>query len=65
MRSKFEVFKGNKMDALYLTEIMRTYRLQTLNEYWDKVDTYYSGDLDCWTQWLFQYYDELALVEAI
>ena len=62
MVSKFEVFTKNKMDALYITENMRTEWLQTLYELWDEGD---SGYFCFWPKWLFQYYDELALVEAI
>ena len=53
------------MDYLYLTESMKTYCLQILDEYWDGVDTPYSFCFDLWTEWLFQYYNELTLCEAI
>ena len=53
------------MDALYLTEIVRTYWMQTLDEYWNEGDTLYSGYFDFWPEWLFQYYNELNFGEAI
>ena len=39
MKSKFEVFSNNKMDALYLTETIRTYWIKTLDKYWYEGDT--------------------------
>ena len=36
MRSKFDVFLKKKIDVLYLTEIMQTEWLQTLDEYLDE-----------------------------
>ena len=53
------------MDALYLTESIWIECLKTLDEYWDEGDTPYSGDFDFFPHWLFQYYDELTLVETI
>ena len=41
--SKFEAFPKNKMDALYLTERIQIEWMQTLDEYWDGVDTLYPG----------------------
>ena len=39
MRSKLEEFSKNRMDALYLTEIMRTKWLKMMDKYWDEIDT--------------------------
>ena len=39
MKSKFQEFSNNKMDALYITEINITDWLQTLYEYQDEGDT--------------------------
>ena len=53
------------MNNLYLTKSMRTDWLHMLDEYWDEKDTPYSDDFDFWPDWLFQYYNELQLVEDI
>ena len=63
--SNFEACKKNKLDALYLTETTRTEWLQTLDEYLDEGDQTYSVSLYLWPQWLFQYYNELSIFEAI
>ena len=63
--SKFKLFSREKMDVLYLTESMRTDWLHMLDEYWDGVDTPYAGGFYLWTEWLFQYYNELPLCESI
>ena len=65
MRYKFEAFSKNKMDTLYLTESMITEWLQTIDELCYEVDKTYSSGFDLWTHWLFQYYNELNLGEAI
>ena len=44
---------------------MQTDWLHMLDEYWDEVDTHYSRDFQFWPEWLFQYYNELPLGEAI
>ena len=36
-----------------------------LDEYWDEICTPHSGDFYFWSDWLFQYYYELPLGEAI
>ena len=36
------------MNNIYLTEIIRTYWLQMLDEYLDEKDTPYSDDFDLW-----------------
>ena len=41
------IFFKEKMDALYITESMRTYWLHTLYECWDEGDIPYSGDFYC------------------
>ena len=46
MISKFEVFTKNKIDTLYLTEIMITERPQKLYEFWYEGDKHYSGAFD-------------------
>ena len=65
IRSNFEAFTMNRMYALYLTEGTRTEWLQRMDEYWNRVDKPYSGGFDFYPQWLFQYYNELPLGEAI
>ena len=35
-----------------------------LDEYWDGKDTPYSDDFGFWTDWLYQYFDELPLGES-
>ena len=65
MISKFEAFSKKKIDALYLTEIIRTEWLKMLYKYWDERDKSFSGYFDFWPQWLFQYYNELPIVESI
>ena len=57
MTSKFELFSKNKMNNLDLTEIVRTYWLQMLDDYWDEKDTTYSYDYDLWPDWLYQYFN--------
>ena len=37
--SKFKVVSENKMDALYLTEIMKIEWLQVIDKYWDEGNT--------------------------
>ena len=53
------------MDAIYLTEIMKTNCMKTLDEYWVEGHTSLSDDFNFWTECLFQYYNELPLDEAI
>ena len=53
------------MDALYLTERMRKQWLKMLYKYWEERDITYSYDFDFWPEWLFQYFNELTLYEAI
>ena len=65
MKSKFELFSKNKMNSVYLTESMQTDWLQILYSYWGEVDTPYSGDFYFCNEWLFQYYNDLPLGEAI
>ena len=36
-----------------------------LDEYWDEVNTTYSNDFYLWTDWLYQYFNELQLCEVI
>ena len=36
-----------------------------LDKYWEGIDTPYSYDFDFWTEWLFQYFNELPLSEGI
>ena len=48
MTSKLELFSRGKMNHLYLTESMLTYRLQMLDEYWDEKDTPYSDYFYLW-----------------
>ena len=54
MTSRFD-FSKSKMDSLYITESMKTYWLQILDEYWDEGDTPHSGDFGFRIEWLFQY----------
>ena len=49
------------MDAIYLTEIMKTNCMKTLDEYWVEGHTSLSDDFNFWTECLFQYYNELPL----
>ena len=65
MTSNFEFFTKNKINNIYLTEIMRTDWLHMLDEYWDESDAPYSDDFDLCTYWLFQYYNELPLGKEI
>ena len=53
------------MDVLYLTESMGTYLIQMLYEYWDELDTPYSGGFYFCPERLFQYYNGLPLGENI
>ena len=39
--------------------------LQMVDEYWDERDTPYSDDFEFYTEWLFQYFNELPLGESI
>ena len=41
MTSKFELFSDNKMNNIYLTEIMQTDWLYILDRNWDEKDTPY------------------------
>ena len=36
-----------------------------VDEYWDERDTPYSDDFEFYTEWLFQYFNELPLGESI
>ena len=65
MTSKFEQFSQKKMNNIYLTEIIRTYWLQMLDEYFDEKDTPYSDDFDLWPDQLYQYFNELPLYKSI
>ena len=53
IRSKFESFSKNKMDALYLTESMQKEWFQMLDEYWDEVNKTYSDCFEFSPHWLF------------
>ena len=53
------------MNALYLIEIIRTDWLHVLDENWEERDATYLNDFEFWTEWLFQYFNELKLGEAI
>ena len=44
---------------------MQTDWMHKLYKYWEEEDTTYSGDFDFWPEWLFQYYNEMPLGEAI
>ena len=44
IKFRINAFSNNKMDALYLTESMQTYRLKMLDELRDEVHRPYSGD---------------------
>ena len=44
---------------------MRIDWLHMLDEYWYEIDTPHSDDFDFCSNWLFQYYNELLLGEAI
>ena len=44
---------------------MWIYWLQMFDEYWYKKDTPHPDDFNLWPDWLFQYYNEIPLVEAI
>ena len=39
--------------------------MHALNESWDELDTPYSVGFDLWPEYLFKYYNELALGEYI
>ena len=43
--SKFEAFTKNKVDTIYLIEIIRTEWLQIIDEYCNEGDTPYSSSL--------------------
>ena len=49
----------------YPTERMITDWLNILDEYWDERDTTYSDHFDLWPDWLYKYFNELMLGEAI
>ena len=49
MTYMLELFSTNKTNSLYLTEIMQTYWLQMLDEYWEKIDSTYSNYFDLWS----------------
>ena len=42
---------------------MQTDWLNMLDEYWDERDTPYSDDVLFWSEWQFQYYNELQIFE--
>ena len=63
--TKFDFFSEKKMDALYLTESMLTEWLHMLDAYCDEKDTSYSDDFGFWPEWLFEYFNDLPLGEAI
>ena len=65
MISKFELFSNNKINHVYITEIIRIDQLHMLDEYWHEKDTPYSDYVDLWPSWLFKYYNELTLGESI
>ena len=65
MTSKSELFSKNKIYNLYLSESMRTYWLQVLDDSWDGKDASYSDDYCFWPDWLHQYFNELPLGESI
>ena len=65
MAPKFELFAKKKMNNIYLTEIMRTYWIQMLDEYWDEKETPYSDDYYFCTNWLYEYFNKLLLGELI
>ena len=43
---KFEAYVDQKLNTLYITEIMRTEFLQVLDVYWDEGDKSYSSMFD-------------------
>ena len=65
MTPKFELFSDNKINSLYLTEIMLIYGKHTFDEYCEERDTPYSDDFGLWHEWLFTYFNEMLLGEAI
>ena len=44
---------------------MRIYWLQILDEYWGEKDTLFSGNFYFYPDWLYQYFNEILLREAI
>ena len=65
MTYRLDFFSKNKINHLYINEILRTDFPQMLDEYWDERDTPISDGFDFWPDWLFQYYNELPLGEDI
>ena len=65
MTFNFELFSKIKINALYITESMRTYWLYILDEYWEEKDTPYSEDFYFRPEWLFKYFGELKLCESV
>ena len=65
MISKFELFPKNKMNNIYLAEIMGTDWLQMLDEYRDEKGTPYSDYFYFCPYWLFKYCNKISLGEDI
>ena len=65
MISISESFTKNKVDKLYLYEIMRTEFPKIIDEHWNEGDTTYSSSSGLYTQWSFQYFNELTIDEYI
>ena len=63
--SKFELFSKNMMNNIYITESMRKYWMHILDEYLDEEDTPYSDGFNFWIECLYQYFNELPLVEDV
>ena len=53
------------MNNIYLTESIQTDWLHMFDKYWYERNTPYSDDFEFWHQWLFQYFNEMPLGEAI
>ena len=53
------------MNALHLNKSMKKEWLKMLDEYWYEEDTPYSDSFGLWPAWLFRYYNEMPLGEAI
>ena len=65
MTSKFELFSKNKIKNIYLTEIMQSYWMQMLDDYWDEKYTPHSDDYDLWPDYLYKHFNGIPLGEAI
>ena len=58
-------FSRNKVNNIYLTEIMQIYWLHMLDAYWYERDAPYSDDFELWPELLIQYFNEILLDESI